>query len=87
VLPHDQSHDIQISVKNVSETAKKCHLAAETGSSSILNVCAKAILFSNTLIQEAGTQPFGFLHASRSFHSSVPSSGCCTKNIEVSTAI
>jgi len=48
VLPHDQSHDIQISVKQISETAKKCHLAAETGSSSILNVCAKAILFFNT---------------------------------------
>lgn len=43
VLPHDQPHDIRISVKKISETAKKCHLAAETGSSSIL----KAILFSN----------------------------------------
>jgi hypothetical protein len=48
LLPHDQSDDIQRRIKKISEPVQKCDLTAEIWSSSILNVCAKVILFSNT---------------------------------------
>jgi len=48
LLPHDESHDIQRSIKKISEPGKSATSQLKPGTQHSLNVCAKAILFSNT---------------------------------------